>query len=119
MVGNFGYYLVDVGKFWAAGGFVLGFCSLVFAAAAVLLTLPRVGAPMATAPPFDPVGATPTTAPPSPVAPPPPPALAAPPRPSAPAPPGPPAGWYADPAGAGGQRYWDGAAWTQHTEPQA
>jgi hypothetical protein len=26
-----------------------------------------------------------------------------------------PAGWYPDPAGGGGQRYWDGAAWTEHT----
>ena len=24
----------------------------------------------------------------------------------------PPAGWYADPDGGGGQRYWDGNAWT-------
>jgi hypothetical protein len=24
-----------------------------------------------------------------------------------------PAGWYADPSGDGGQRYWDGAAWTE------
>ncbi len=27
----------------------------------------------------------------------------------------PPAGWYPDPAGAGGQRWWDGTAWTTHT----
>jgi hypothetical protein len=27
----------------------------------------------------------------------------------------PPAGWYADPQRPGGQRYWDGATWTQHT----
>ncbi len=25
-----------------------------------------------------------------------------------------PAGWYPDPSGAGGQRYWDGSAWTDH-----
>lgn len=27
-----------------------------------------------------------------------------------------PAGWYADPGGTGGWRYWDGAAWTSHTQ---
>jgi hypothetical protein len=27
----------------------------------------------------------------------------------------PPAGWYADPAGSEGQRYWDGASWTKHS----
>lgn len=26
----------------------------------------------------------------------------------------PPAGWFADPDGSGGQRYWDGAKWTTH-----
>jgi hypothetical protein len=26
----------------------------------------------------------------------------------------PPAGWYADPNRPGGQRYWDGTAWTEH-----
>lgn len=29
-----------------------------------------------------------------------------------------PAGWYPDPQGYG-QRYWDGAAWTEHTAPHA
>ena len=27
----------------------------------------------------------------------------------------PPAGWYADPQGGGGHRWWDGAQWTAHT----
>jgi hypothetical protein len=30
-----------------------------------------------------------------------------------------PAGWYPDPDGAGGQRYWDGSAWTEHRSPGA
>jgi hypothetical protein len=37
---------------------------------------------------------------------------------AAPPPPPPPPdrapGWYADPGGEGGQRYWDGAAWSDH-----
>jgi hypothetical protein len=28
-----------------------------------------------------------------------------------------PAGWYPDPDGSGGQRYWDGSAWTDHRSP--
>jgi cytoskeletal protein RodZ len=28
-----------------------------------------------------------------------------------------PAGWYPDPDGSGGQRYWDGFAWTSHLSP--
>ncbi|MDT5185093.1 MAG: hypothetical protein QOI29_3251 [Mycobacterium sp.] len=28
-----------------------------------------------------------------------------------------PAGWYHDPDGSGGQRYWDGSAWTGHRSP--
>jgi hypothetical protein len=28
-----------------------------------------------------------------------------------------PAGWYPDPEGSGGQRYWDGSAWTEHRSP--
>ncbi|MFL6084806.1 MAG: DUF4352 domain-containing protein [Mycobacterium sp.] len=31
--------------------------------------------------------------------------------------PPPPAGWYPDPDGSGGQRYWDGSAWTEHQSP--
>ncbi|MFN8167530.1 MAG: DUF2510 domain-containing protein [Candidatus Nanopelagicales bacterium] len=44
--------------------------------------------------------------------------VAAPAAPAAPAPPAaalPPAGWYPDPGRPGGQRYWDGAQWTEHT----
>lgn len=29
----------------------------------------------------------------------------------------PPAGWYADPAGSGGERYWDGGNWSHVTRP--
>lgn len=32
---------------------------------------------------------------------------------------GPSAGWYADPAGSGGLRYWDGNGWTEHVTPVA
>lgn len=28
-------------------------------------------------------------------------------------------GWYEDPAGTGGQRWWDGTAWTEHAGPAA
>ncbi|MCH9730140.1 MAG: DUF2510 domain-containing protein, partial [Actinomycetia bacterium] len=28
-----------------------------------------------------------------------------------------PGGWYSDPDGSGGQRYWDGHAWTEHRAP--
>ena len=30
-----------------------------------------------------------------------------------------PAGWYPDPDGSGGQRYWDGSSWTEHRSPAA
>ena len=30
----------------------------------------------------------------------------------------PPAGWYVDPAGSEGQRYWDGANWTEHSRAE-
>lgn len=30
-----------------------------------------------------------------------------------------PAGWYPDPDGSGGQRYWDGSGWTEHRSPAA
>lgn len=29
----------------------------------------------------------------------------------------PPAGWYPDPAGSGGQRWWDGSKWTETVQP--
>ena len=29
------------------------------------------------------------------------------------------AGWYPDPQGAGGQRWWDGTTWTEHVHPPA
>ena len=28
----------------------------------------------------------------------------------------PPAGWYDDPSGSGGQRWWDGTSWSNHTQ---
>lgn len=31
----------------------------------------------------------------------------------------PPAGWYPDPAGSGGERFWDGVAWSQSTRAKA
>ncbi|WP_261899595.1 DUF2510 domain-containing protein [Mycobacterium marinum] len=31
----------------------------------------------------------------------------------------PPAGWYADPGGSGGRRYWDGERWTEHCRAAA
>jgi hypothetical protein len=34
-------------------------------------------------------------------------------------PPLPPAGWYADPSGGPGHRYWDGQRWTEQTTPAA
>ncbi len=30
-----------------------------------------------------------------------------------------PAGWYSDPEGSGGQRYWNGESWTDHRAPDA
>ena len=33
-----------------------------------------------------------------------------------PSPTSPPAGWYADPDGGSGQRWWDGRRWTEHRQ---
>ena len=41
------------------------------------------------------------------------------PQPAAPPVPAVPAGWYADPAGPGTLRYWDGSAWTEHQSAAA
>ena len=41
-----------------------------------------------------------------------------PPPPPPPAPQGPPPGWYPNPEG-GGQRYWDGARWTEHVADES
>lgn len=38
------------------------------------------------------------------------------PAPTQPPPQGPPPGWYADPHGSGGQRWWDGTQWTEHLQ---
>lgn len=38
------------------------------------------------------------------------------PPPPPPPPQNPPAGWYADPHGSGGQRWWDGTTWTEHLQ---
>jgi uncharacterized protein DUF2510/uncharacterized protein DUF2516 len=40
-----------------------------------------------------------------------------PPPPQAPPPSGVPAGWYPDPSGGGGLRYWNGSAWTEDVRP--
>lgn len=37
-------------------------------------------------------------------------------RPTAAPPSGPPAGWYQDPDGVPGNRWWDGTAWTEHRQ---
>jgi hypothetical protein len=38
-------------------------------------------------------------------------------QPAQPVQPAAPAGWYPDPSGASGQRYWDGVRWTDHVAP--
>jgi Protein of unknown function (DUF2510) len=83
-------------------------------------TAARPQAPAAPAPPATsaaPAAAAPPSSPAQPAA-----APAMPAQPVAPAEPpaahaGPPAGWYPDPQGLARLRYWDGAAWTEHTAP--
>ncbi|MFH5230274.1 DUF2510 domain-containing protein [Antrihabitans spumae] len=32
---------------------------------------------------------------------------------------GPPPGWYPEPQGSGGKRWWDSTTWTDHRQPEA
>jgi hypothetical protein len=85
-------YAVEATHGAAAGIFLMGIAGVIACVGAVFVLLTEfVGVPAAAAP-------TPVPAP-------------------AAAPASAPAGWFPDPAGGAGRRYWDGIAWTHHVQP--